>query len=147
MKNVQTMGNGRAKEIEIGKVMQRIADKIPAGAGEKFRSIRRMAMLLNPKTLITRNPGGNVVFDMLENIKQPISGLADMATKKYVEKKGFEGQRKTTVLPQMKAQAQGMVQGIKELAQDSKLGIDTSTSRGKYEIPHSKRIFRSKFYV
>jgi hypothetical protein len=139
MNNVQAMKDGRAKDIEVAKVMQLIADKIPTSSSEKFKSFLRLSMLMNPKTLITRNPLGNVVFGALENVRQPITGLTDMATSKLLKT-----DRTTTLLPNIKAQAQGFKKGAKELIEDTKLGVDTSPSRGGYELPHTKKVFGEK---
>jgi hypothetical protein len=136
MNNIQDMDNSRLKDIEIGKVMQLIANKIPVGASEKFKSYLRLSMLFNPKTLITRNPLGNITFGALENVRQPITGLADMATSKI-----FKTDRSTSLLPNLKEQGKGFVQGFKDLVEDTRLGIDTSSSRGGYELPRTRKVF------
>jgi hypothetical protein len=120
------------------KAEQIISDKVPKEFREKFRALQRLSMILNPKTLLTRNPLGNTLLGVTENIKDAPATLIDIAIAKRT------GQRTTTLsMGKMRAQAQGFGQGLKEWKQDIKYGVDTSPSRGQFELPKG-RTFRDK---
>lgn len=136
MKKVETMEDGRAKDIEFAKVKQLIADKIPPALSEKVASLQRISLLLNTKTM-TRNVLGNVIMGGLENIKDIPGALIDKGLSKTNR---FKGER-TTLMPtpvSLKTQLQGGVKGFKETLEDFKLGINTSPSSGQYDLPSSK---------
>lgn len=134
MTNAQGL-EGRAKDIEIAKVMQLIGDKVPASIAEKVKALQRISLLLNTKTM-GRNIFGNVILGGLENAKDVVGAPLDYAVSKITK-------QRTTGLPNIFTQAKGFAQGTKEIAQDIKYGIDTSASRGQYEIPQG-RIFQNK---
>jgi hypothetical protein len=126
------------KNMYAAKAEQIISDKVPKEFREKFRALQRLSLILNPKTLITRNPLGNTLLGISENIKDVPASLIDIAVSKRT------GQRTTTLSAEkMKAQAQGFGQGLKEWAQDIKYGVDTSPSRGQLELPRG-RTFQDK---
>lgn len=136
MKKIETMEDGRAKDIEFAKVKQLIADKIPPALSEKVASLQRISLLLNTKTM-TRNVLGNVIMGGLENIKDIPGALIDKGLSKTNR---FKGER-TTLMPtpvSLKTQLQGGVKGFKETLEDFKLGINTSPSSGQYDLPSSK---------
>jgi hypothetical protein len=129
--------------VTLGEVQKIIADKQPSTFREKFRGIQRVSFLLNPKTLFTRNPGGNIVIGGVENIKDIPASWVDMVVSK------IRGSERTTlgnpvVLAQKLGwQAQGMRKGFRDWIIDIKHGTDTSPSRGMLELP-SGRTFDSK---
>lgn len=130
-----TAAEQRAKDIEFARVKTYIANKIPADAAQKIDSIRRIAMLLNPKTLISRNMGGNLILGAFENLKDVPGSLVDMAAS------GIAGTPRTTLFPSaegLATQGKGLFKGIKETAEDIRLGVDTSPSRGQYELPNNR---------
>lgn len=108
-----------------------IADKMPVSFKNKVLAVRRIAMLLNPKTVISRNAGGNVVFGLLEDIKDAPGTLIDIAVSKKT------GIRTTSYNPlaTTKAELSGMKKGITEWARDIKEGVDTSPT--EHEMPRS----------
>ncbi len=126
------------REMYFNRAEQIISDKVPAAKREKFRALQRLSLILNPKTLITRNPLGNVILGTAENIKDIPASVVD----RLVSAK--TGQRTTTGLTPQKLieQAEGMKQGFSEWRKDIKYGVDTSPSRGQYELPN-KRIFKN----
>lgn len=135
MNKIQSMTDGRAKDVEFAKVKKVIADKIPSTLAEKVVGLQRISLLLNPKTMI-RNVVGNVVMGGLEGVKDlPATALDKVLSKKT-------GQR-TTLLPDLKTLGKGFVKGAKKTVEDARLGIDTSPSAGQFELP-DKEIFNNK---
>lgn len=139
MTKAQGMPEGREKDIEIAKAIMRIANNIPTAFSDKIKGLQRISMLLNPKTMI-RNIGGNIVMGGAENIKDIPASLIDMGVSKLTGKR-------TTLMPSPKGllgQGKSMLQGVKNVHEDSKLGIDTSPSRGQYDVPMGKTYNDSK---
>ena len=97
---------------------------------DKFRAIQRITMLSNPKTLASRNAGGNLLLRTAETIKEVPATLADMATSKILKT-----DRTTTLLSagKYKGQMAGFGQGIKGWGHDLKTGLDTSPTQTHYE--------------
>ena len=97
---------------------------------DKFRAIQRITMLSNPKTLASRNAGGNLLLRTAETIKEVPATLADMATSKILNT-----DRTTTLLSagKYKGQMTGFGQGIKGWGHDLKTGLDTSPTQTHYE--------------
>lgn len=127
MQKIQTMPEGRAKDIELAKVMQAISNKIPATLGRKIATFQTIAMLANPKTMI-RNIGGNLLFSVAENASQTLGAGIDKGISLLTGKR-------TTLTPDMFAQFKSGVRGAKEAVEDYRLGVNTSPSRTQYELP------------
>lgn len=114
----------------IAEADQIIADIEDATWHEKFRSIQRISLLSNPKTLFTRNAGGNLLLMAAENIKNiPASAFDELVSLKT-------GQRTTTLTGGFGSQLKGLKKGVVEQAKDIKYGVDTSPSRSQYELPN-----------
>ena len=96
-------------------------------------------MLSNPKTLLSRNAGGNILLMTAENIKDIPASLIDMAVSLKTGARTTRGLTPT----KLKSQAKGFAEGTSDWARDIKYGVDTSVSRGHYELP-KKRIFKNK---
>lgn len=127
------------QKIYESRAGQIVADKEPVTTHDRFRAAQRLNLILNPKTLITRNPAGNIILGAAENIKDIPGSMVD----RLVSLKTGE---RTTALPSagaLKAQAKGFGKGIKEWGLDIKNNVDTSPSRGQMELPN-KRIFKNK---
>ena len=56
-----------------------VTSKMPSTLKDKVIAARRIAMLMNPKTLISRNAGGNLIFGVLEDFKDLPGTLIDLA--------------------------------------------------------------------
>lgn len=140
MKRYQELPEGPEKDVALAQVKQIIADKIPATTSEKIKALQRMSLILNPKTLLTRNPLGNTILGGFENIKDIPGTLIDTLTS------AIRGSERTTTLPEYgvlrKGQLEGSVKGLKEWNRDRKLGIDTSPTQGQMELP-SGRVFNN----
>lgn len=127
----------KAKEREFAKVKKVIGDKVPATLADKVKALQRISLLLNPKTNV-RNVLGNTILGTLENTKDIISAPLDKLVSLNT------GQR-TTLLPSLtglQTQGKGMVKGVKTVIGDAKAGVNTSQSRGQFEIS-GDRIFRN----
>ena len=164
MTKIDGMPDGRAKDIEFAKVKQVIAEKIPSTFTDKLNSWRRIAMLLNPKTM-TRNVLGNVIMGGLEEIKDIPSSIIDIGLSKGFGEVGQKvaskfpnapnlvktiltgtGER-TTLAPTLegfKTKASGFKKGVLETLEDAKLGVDTSPTRGQFEIPQAQSFRKGK---
>lgn len=117
---------GRDKDVAIAQAAKVVQDKIPSSAMQKLKGFQIISMLANPKTQV-RNVLGNVIFGGAENISNVIGAGIDKGVSK------FTGQR-TTLLPDLKMQGKSMVKGAKETLEDSRLGINTSTSNTQFDI-------------
>lgn len=120
MEKIQTMEDGREKNIELAKINKMLSDKLPHTKGDSLRAWMRIAMLFNPKTQV-RNLGGNAMITPVNAIADVPAAIADKAISK------FTGVR-TIGAPSLggaKAYAKGFVKGGKEAIQDYKMDIDT----------------------
>jgi hypothetical protein len=134
MKKVEGMPEGREKDLEFAKVKKAIGEKIPPTITDKVKALQRISLLLNPKTLIARNPLGNVILGGLENVKDIPGGLVDKAVSLKT------GQR-TTLLPSLQGvatQAKGFGKGFKETIQDAAKGVNTNPAAGQFELPDTQ---------
>lgn len=126
MTKINTMPEGRAKTVEIAKVLRDIDEQIPKSVWRKVSTIQTMAQLLNPKTMV-RNTIGNAIFGGLENVSNVIGTPIDTVISKLT------GQR-TTILPSMKTQAEAGAKGFVEAVEDALQGIDTKGMGTKFDL-------------
>lgn len=126
-----------AKKMLKARAEQIVSDVDPVTWIEKYRAFQRISMLLNPKTLITRNPLGNVMFDTADLVKDVPASVFD----RLIALKTGERTTQGITVAKLNATAEGMKKGLKEQAKDIKYGVDTSPTRGQAELP-SKTIFR-----
>lgn len=136
MDNIGKMAEGRERDIETAKVLDKIAAQVPAPFLRKVATVHTMAQLLNPKTAI-RNIVGNVGFMGMENISGVLGAAIDRPLSLLTGKR-------TKVLPDLGAQAKGFKQGWKHGLEDALLGIDTSAMATKFDLPQG-RVFRKGF--
>jgi len=121
-----------SREIELlnGEIEKIISDKMAVTGHDRLRALQRISLLSSPKTLLVRNPAGNIIFRGLETVKDIPAVIADTAASK------FTGTRTISANPnKYAAYASGLKKGIKEWSQDVKRGVDTSPSRSAYELP------------
>ncbi|MGE5633374.1 MAG: hypothetical protein ACM3TR_20105 [Caulobacteraceae bacterium] len=126
MTKINAMPEGRAKTVEIAKVLRDIDEQIPKSVWRKVSTIQTMAQLLNPKTMV-RNTIGNAIFGGLENISNAIGTPIDAVVSKLT------GQR-TTIMPSLKTQAEAGAKGFVEAVEDALQGIDTRGLGTKFEL-------------
>lgn len=130
-KLAQETSNDYQKRVYLNRSAKIIADKLPVTGKQKVLAVRRIAMLLNPKTLISRNAGGNVVFGILDDIKDAPGTLIDLGVSKIT------GNRTTSYNPfaTSKAEFLGMKKGLSEWGKDIKNKVDTSPT--EHEMPRT----------
>ena len=137
IKDADKLSDSELEVIGVQMALQTISNKVPSDFTSKQQSIRRISMLLNPKTQV-RNIVGNTIVTSAENISQVVSANLDKLTSI------FTGERKT-LLPQITPQVKGFIKGFQDAIRDYKLGIDTSNSGGgAYEVQRSKQVFKNK---
>lgn len=133
MKEIQNMEDGRKKDIEIAKVMKIINDKVPPSKTDSFAALQRISMLLNAKTQV-RNVVGNSLMAGLEVAKEaPRRGIDALIGLKTKERTSTGYKRKDLL-----AGLQGFKKGGQEALEDYKLGINTRTSKGQFDIEKGK---------
>jgi hypothetical protein len=122
------------QRVYINRAARIIADKMPVTGKDKVLAVRRIAMLLNPKTLISRNAGGNAVFGLLDDIKDAPGTLVDIIVSKKT------GQRTTSYNPLATSKAEfiGTKKGLTEWGKDIKNKVDTSPT--EHEMPKSNAL-------
>jgi len=139
MEKFKNATEDRVSKIEFAKVMQRIADRLPATSKEKFKGLQRISLLSGIKSLVVKNPLSNVILGTAENIKDIPTTLLDKVM-------SFKTGNRTTLLPKYgilkEGQVSGLGKGVKGWASDVKNKIDTSPARGMMELPN-KRIFKN----
>ena len=120
----------REYKVEIARVKKIIEGKKQPSAGAAGRAYARINMLLNPKTIFTRNFGGNLLQAGIYNIENTIStGIDKMISKKT----GI----RTSAAPtknNLKEQGKGFVKGVQDARKDYKEGVDTRDFDGRYDI-------------
>lgn len=135
-RKVQAMPDGRLKDIETQKVVNKVKELLPVSWVKKVSTLQTMGQLLNPKTAI-RNILGNTLFGGVENISQTIAAGIDKATSAITHS------QRTTALPNLKTQAKGMYthgkEAVQEVAHGVNLGPDT-----QFELKQVP-VFKSKF--
>lgn len=118
MTRVQAMPDGRDRAVLLGEIQKRIQQKIPSSVGEKIRALQRISLLLNPKTVISRNMLSNAIMNPFWTASDFIASGIDKAVGKAT------GMR-TTGLPSYRQQARGMKKGAYESFDDFRRGINT----------------------
>lgn len=112
----------RLKMAELGRMINR---QLPSNLGEKAMTILMDNMLGNFRTLITRNAGGNVGLNAVEQLAQrPLAALIDMGVSKKTGKRtqaGLSGKGLAEYL-------NGFTKGIIEEYIDFKNNIHTARS-------------------
>ena len=116
------------KKVYYQKAAQIVADKSGSTTMEKLRTLRRVMMLLNPKTTV-KNTAANLPMFGLETLKDVPGTLIDMLVSKKT------GKRTTTAFSKERytESAKGFKKGAAEAAKDLKYGTQTSFLPGRYE--------------
>jgi hypothetical protein len=127
-------GSYKQKMLE-GKVAQMIANKIPSDMIEKVKAVQRMFMLINPKTVVTRNPVGNLLLGAVETVKNvPAAGIDTIIS--AIRKS--ERTTKLAPIAKGKASLKGAGKGLKEWALDIVNNVDTNPTGAGVEMPKNK---------
>ena len=125
---------GRDKYVLLGEIAERVQSKIPPTAGQSTKSLARISMLLNPKTIV-RNILGNLVIAP----NHIISDFVGTGLDKAISKK--TGVRTTGIL-RGKDTLKGMAKGAYESFDDFRRKISTrEVGNDRFEIQDSGRSF------
>lgn len=134
MEKVQTMEDGRAKDVEIAKINSMLQNKLPTKKGQSLKTWMRISMLFNPKTQV-RNVVGNLSITPVNAISDIVSGAVDKAIAKKTNTRTIGGPS----LGGLAAYGKGAIKGIKEATQDYRLGIDTkNVNQDRFDIGQGK---------
>ena len=113
-----------AKE-QMAKLGRMISSQRPSGLSEKVMSFLMDNMLGNFRTLITRNAGGNIGLNAVEQIAQrPLAALIDKAVSAKTGKRTQAG----LTAQGLGEYIQGFTKGIKEEVADYKSNLHTARS-------------------
>ena len=107
--------------------------QIPAHLGERVRTLLMDNMLGNARTLITRNAGGNVGFNLVEELlRKPLSALIDKGLS------AARGSKRTTTVTKdgYKSWLRGAADAFKQEAFDFKHGVHSARS-GEVSLANS----------
>ena len=107
----------------IAQAMKIFDANLPSTVGDKFKSLWYDNMLFSLKTMMTRNFGGNVGANAIENLATPLQVGADWLASKVT------GQRSRTFSGKaIKEGVKGMGKGFKDWGLDIKNGVNTTRS-------------------
>lgn len=112
---------GKESFAEIGKIVNKNTPKTLKGV---VKSYLMDSMLLNFRTLISRNAGGNLGYNAMEFIRQPISAGIDTAVSKVTGARTRTGWSKDKITSALS----GLAKGVSDEAKDFKKGIHTAKS-------------------
>lgn len=131
MERVQNMSDGRDKAVMIAEIQKKIQSKLPSTPGSKLATLQRISLLLNPKTVISRNALSNVMMNPFFTISDFVASGLDKAV-------GNKTGLRTTGLPSYRQQLKGMKKGLYESFDDFRRGINTrDVQAGRYDITNS----------
>lgn len=139
---VSDINSREAKEImaRLGKLA---ADYLPATLGEKAKTFLMNNMLGNFRTLISRNAGGNLGFNAIEQfVTKPIAAGIDRLAALKTGKRTTAGLSKEGVQEYLS----GFKRGIADEARDVKTGLYTAkTGENTIEnaINNNRRVFKN----
>ncbi|MCI9626527.1 MAG: hypothetical protein HFI90_07065 [Clostridia bacterium] len=141
MKRVPNIQDERQRKVIIGEVQKLVQEKMPKKLSETvaddLRAWQRVSMLLNPKTIVTRNAGANAIIAPVHLASEAIgSGLDKLVSK-------ATGVR-TTTLPNAKNLGKGFVKGGYDSFDDFRRGINTRDIQNDRFNISSGQAFRGK---
>lgn len=141
MKRVPNIKDERQRKVIIGEVQKLVQEKLPKKISDTIaddlRAWQRVSMLLNPKTIITRNAFSNVVAAIPHLTSETIGSGLDKAVSKAT------GMR-STPLPNLKNLAKGFVKGGYDSFDDFRRGINTRDIQDDRFNIGSSQAFRGK---
>ncbi len=94
------MSDGRDKVIMFAEIQKLLQSKMPSTLGSKLSTLQRISLLLNPKTVITRNALSNMLINPVYAVRDFAASGMDKALSK---KTGV----RTLAAPNYKDQAKG----------------------------------------
>jgi len=131
---IQTMADGREKEVAIAQMLDTIASKIPPTMLQKIATLQTVAQLLNPKTA-ARNIIGNLGFAGMENVSNTLGAGIDKGVSLITK-------QRTRTLPSLSTQLKGGREGFRLGLEDAMKGISTTSTKTQFDLSPTKT-FRS----
>ena len=128
MERMQAMPDGRDKAVMLAEVQKIVQSKMPSTIGSKFSTLQRISLLLNPKTVISRNALSNLLMNPIYAISDFIASGVDKAI-------GAKTGLRTISTPNYKDQAKGWKKGAFESYDDFRRAVNTrDIQANRYEI-------------
>ena len=137
-KQLQDMPEGRAKQLASGQLLTKIADLAPKGIGAKLSSLQSMAMLLNPKTLLSKIALGHTLFGLTDNLVT--KGLGSGIDRGLSLLTG----ERTTAFPDLPMLAKDYASGVAEKYQEGFKGLNMRQSSPYEDLQTFGHTFDSK---
>ena len=129
MERAQAMPDGRDKVIMFAEIQKLLQAKMPSTLGSKLSTLQRISLLLNPKTVITRNALSNIMVNPFHALADFYGSGADKAIAMMT------GMQRTLTIPNYKDQARGWKKGVFESYDDFRRAINTrDVQANRYEI-------------
>lgn len=124
-KDAQTL-TGEEKAIATQKMLDEVQKLIPSSLGQQIATVWKAGLLTNPGTHIA-NVTGNSSMLAMENLKDiPATGFDMLASL-------LTGKR-TKALPNLGAQGQGALEGVRKAGKYLRTGIDPDNVVGKLDV-------------
>ena len=137
------MDSREAKDI-MAKLGRLVNDQLPVKLNEKIQAYLMDNMLGNFRTLITRNAGGNLGLNAVEQtMTRPLAAGID----RLVSKKTGRRTQAGMTIPALKEYMQGFAKGIADEAHDLKTGLHTARTGENTlneAIRANRHVFKSK---
>lgn len=128
MERVQVMPDGRDKAVMLAEIQKLLQSKMPTSLGSKLSTLQRVSLLLNPKTVISRNALSNMLMN-------PIYATSDFIASGVDKAIGKKTGLRTIAAPNYKEQAKGWKKGAFESYDDFRRAINTrDIQANRYEI-------------
>ena len=128
MERAQAMPDGRDKAIVLAEVQKLLQSKLPSTLGSKLSALQRISLLLNPKTVVSRNALSNVLMN-------PIYAASDFAAAGADRLIGAKTGIRTVGAPNYKDQAKGWKKGAFESYDDFRRAVNTrDVQADRFEI-------------
>lgn len=132
MQEVQQMEDGYDKRVKLAEIQKVMTDKLPPERGAGIKAWMRISMLFNPKTLITRNPIGNLAIVPVNAVSDLFASIVD---KQIAKQTGI----RTTGTINVKNYFKGFKDGAYQSYNDFKKGINTRNIQGnRFELTEGK---------
>lgn len=128
MERMQAMPDGRDKAVMLAEVQKIVQSKMPSTKGSKLSTLQRISLLLNPKTVISRNALSNLLMN-------PIYAVSDFVASGADKLAGMKTGLRTVSNPSYGSQIRGMKKGAFESFDDFRRAVNTrDIQANRYEI-------------
>lgn len=143
---LQLPSDSRELKVELAKLGKEVSAQIPVKLSEKVTAFLMDNMLGNFRTLISRNAGGNVGLNAVEQlIQRPLAAGIDSIVSRKTGVRTQSGLTRQGLADYMK----GFKQGISEEMDDFKKGLHTARSGEvtlENAINSNRHVFKTKLF-